>query len=374
MTISSKINFEKFWANDEIAHRENCFSKEAAQVALGIRMSDECVFSELSVDGKPWGITPREERIELNKRYNDLAEEIVGKRLLRENFPMPDEIFPSFKQIGEVFGGEYIYDGNTTWLEGSCKTIQELEKMLDNVDNMNIREFILPQNWDSEKRRIFERYGKKPSRFGGVRGPVTLATSIFGIENLLFLFYDEPELYKRFSQTIEKVILEYIDIFDKEAEVQPNAQGSFEFYDDDCNLLTPEMYEVFGYPVLKAVFDKRCPNENDNRFQHSDSAMGHLLEILSRLNLTGCNFGPTLTVSEIRAHMPKTRIDGQLAPFTFMRNNQDEIIAEVKRDCEMAKKDDLRGLNVFTAGSINDGSLLTSMRSVMYAIQEYGQY
>ena len=72
--------------------------------------------------------------------------------------------------------------------------------------------------------------------------------------------------------------------------------------------------------------------------------------------------------------MPKTRIDGQLAPFTFMRNNEDDIIAEVRRDCEAAKENDLRGLNLTTAGSINNGSLLTSMRVVMAAIQKYGRY
>ena len=92
------------------------------------------------------------------------------------------------------------------------------------------------------------------------------------------------------------------------------------------------------------------------------------------MNLTGCNFGPNITVSEIRKHMPRTRIDGQLAPFTFMRNNQEEIIAEVKRDCAMAKEGDLKGLNLTTAGSINNGSSLLSMRTVMYAIQNFGRY
>ena len=76
----------------------------------------------------------------------------------------------------------------------------------------------------------------------------------------------------------------------------------------------------------------------------------------------------------IRKYMPRTRIDGQLAPFTFMRNVEEDIIAEVKRDCEMAKEGDLRGLNLTTAGSINNGSLLTSMRVVMAAIQNFGRY
>jgi len=93
--------------------------------------------------------------------------------------------------------------------------------------------------------------------------------------------------------------------------------------------------------------------------------MGHLLPILANLNLTGCNFDPTLTVAEIRKHMPRTRIDGQLSTITFMSNDEEAIIAEVKRDCEMAKES--RGLNLTTAVSINNGILLTSMRAVVIA-------
>ena len=108
------LDLERFWENDTLAHAENCFSRTAPQVALGIRMSDECVFAELNEPGEPWGHTPRERRLELNRRYNDLAERIVGKRLLRETLPDPGRAFPAFRQIGEVFGGEYVFDGKTT--------------------------------------------------------------------------------------------------------------------------------------------------------------------------------------------------------------------------------------------------------------------
>jgi uroporphyrinogen decarboxylase len=102
--------------------------------------------------------------------------------------------------------------------------------------------------------------------------------------------------------------------------------------------------------------------------------MAHLLPVLARLDLTACNFGPTVLVDAIRKHMPHTRIDGCLAPFTFMRNRQDDIIGEVRRDCEMIKATGGKGLNLCTAGQINHGTSLESMRAVMYAIQKYGRY
>ena len=371
-----EFDLEQFWKDEEISHVDNCFSKNAKQVALGIRMSDECVFAELGEEGEPWGYTPPERRLELNKRYNEKALKIVGRKLLSEAPPPPpDSNFPATRQIGEVFGGEYVFDGKTTWLEGHLEDEAALEKKLDEIDRMDLRSFILPENWESEKKRIYETYGKKPGIFGGIRGPVTLATSVFGTEKLIYLIYDYPDLATRFSDTIAKVIIGYFDVFREEAGfTADNFPHGFSFNDDNCCLLNEELYESFGYPILKKVFEHCAPNPGDHRYQHSDSAMEHLLPILSQLNLTGCNFGPTVTVDKIRRHMKTTRIDGALAPFTLMSNNEEAIIAEVKRDCEQAKVDDIRGLNLSTAGSINNGSLLTSMRAVMAAIQNYGRY
>lgn len=366
-------DLDRFWADDELAHEDNCFSSKAPQVALGIRMSEECVFAELGEAGNPWGYIPRERRLELNRRYNDKAEKIVGRRLLPETLPEPDAVFPYIKRIGEVFEGKYIQNEVSEWLEGSASTPPELEKLLDRVDKLDLREFILPKDWESEKKRISEKYGIKPSPMRHIRGPVTLAMSIYGSENLIFLILDEPALAKRFSKTILKVITGIASIMDEEAGyTEANRPGGFSFADDNCCLLTPEMYEFFGYPVLDAIFSRWSDKPGDMRYQHSDSAMAHLLPILGRLNLTACNFGPTVLVNQIRKFMPRTRIDGCLAPFTFMNNDDESIIKEVKRDCEMAKE--FRGLNLSTAGSINNGSLLTSMRTVMYAIQNYGRY
>ncbi|MBE6930582.1 MAG: hypothetical protein E7463_09910 [Ruminococcaceae bacterium] len=371
------LDIEQFWKDEATAHEENCFSKNAKQVALGIYMSNECVFSELGEEGQQWGYTEPYRRLELNKRYNEKALRIVGRKLLREDpVPPADSIFPAFRQIGEVFGGKYVFDGQTTWLMSTLDGDEDaLEKKLDEIDRMDLRSFILPPNWESEKKRIYETYGLKPRTYGSVRGPVTLACSVFGTEDLIYLMYDSPELAKRFSDTIARVIIGYVDIMREEAGfTAENAPHGFSFNDDNCCLLNPELYEQFGYPILKKVFDHCSPNPDDTRYQHSDSAMEHLLPVLARLNLTGCNFGPTVTVDKIRKYMKTTRIDGCLAPFTFMRNDEEQIIAEVRRDCEQAKVDDIRGLNLSTAGSINDGSLLTSMRTVMAAIQNYGRY
>lgn len=369
------VDLDQFWKDDELAHRENCFYASAPQVALGIAMSEECVYAELGEPGKPWLEAPRARRLELNRRYNDRAEQIVGRRLLPEELPEPDSILPEVKGIHEVFGGSYVVQGESRWLKPSCATPSELEGVLDLAEKRlrNLREFILPPNWETEKKRIYETYGIRPGPMRSVRGPVTLAMSLYGVENLIYLMVDAQELAGRFSQAISDALYGIATLMDEESGCGTgNEPAGFWFSDDNCCMLTPRMYEFFAFPILGRMFRHFSPNPGDVRYQHSDSAMGHLLPVLSKLNLTGCNFGPTLTVSEIRAHMPRTRIDGQLAPFTFMGNDEKAIIAEVKRDCEMAKP--ARGLNLSTAGSVNNGSLLSSMRAVMHAIQNCGRY
>lgn len=372
------LDLEQFWRDDEAAHRDNCFSEEAPQVALGIRMSPECVFAELGVPGDPWNMDslPGRTLLQYYRAYNDRAERIVGRRLLPETLPPEDAAFPAVRRIGEIFGGRYrVLPQAGEWLSGDIETLAGLEKTLDRVDRLDIRSFMLPARWESEKKRIYEQYGVRPPQLRGIRGPVTLATSLMGEQNFIYLYYDARELFERFGRTIQRVIIEMGDVMDAEAYPDPaQAPPGFGFADDNCCLLTPEMYERFGYPILRGVFEHFSPGPGDVRYQHSDSAMGHLLPILGRLGLTGCNFGPTVMAEEIRKHLPAARIDGCLAPFTFMRNDPGEILAEVRRDCEGIRRTGTRGLNLTTAGSINNGSLLTSMRTVMEGILRYGRY
>ena len=120
------LDIAQFWKDDEKAHQENCFSKAAPQAALGIRMSNECVYAELGVEGHPWDPVDPVKQAELNKRYNDKAEKIVGKRLLQESFDTVH--FPYVKRIGEVFGSRYEYINHSEWLHRCAETPEELEE------------------------------------------------------------------------------------------------------------------------------------------------------------------------------------------------------------------------------------------------------
>ena len=368
------VDVERFWADDATAHADP-FAADCPQVALGIRMSWECVFDELGVpedrdhyrDDPEWALG-------LRKAYNDRAERIVGRRLLNESPPSSRPGYPPVKGLHDVFECRNEWHAGSWWLAQSARNEAELAALLDRVERRNedLRSFLLPEGWDAAKARLLPQ-GIKPRLYRGQRGPVTFATSVYGAENLIFLIVDNPGLACRFRDAILATMLNIARVLDEEAGYTPEtAPHGFGFADDNSCLLTPAMYELFGYPILQGIFERYSPHPEDRRYQHSDSAMAHILPILGRLNLTGTNFGPTVTVAEIREHLPHAVIDGQLAPFTFSRNEEENIVAELLRDFEQAR--DTKGLRFATAGSINNGSRLTGMRLIMSAIQHFGRY
>jgi len=369
------VDIERFWADQEVAAKDP-FGEDIPQVPLGVLMGGQCVFDELGVEEDTWRYDHDEEwQLELHKAYNARAEQIVGRRLVGESRGDPSRRYPGVKGLHDVFEARNEWHSGSWWLQQSARSEDELTALLSRVEDRlarGLRGFLLPENWDEEKARL-TALGVQPPLYRGQRGPVTFATSVYGVENFIFLLHDKPDLAVRFRDAILAAMLEIGRVLDEEAGYTPaTAPRGFGFCDDNCVLLTPPMYELFGYPILKGIFERYSPDPGDSRFQHSDSAMSHLLPLLGRVGLTGTNFGPTVTVSEIREHLPRAVIYGQLAPFTFSRNDEGRIVAEFLRDFAQAREK--RGLVFATAGSINNGSRLTGMRLIMSAIQHFGRY
>jgi uroporphyrinogen decarboxylase len=370
------VDLPRFWRDDEQAHRDP-FSRQIPQVPLGIRMSYETLFSEL---GYPLDLrrldTDYDFARSAARAYNDLAERIVGRRLLDEAQYDPAKRFPAVKSVGELFGCRSVWEGWSWWLMPAAGTPAELEAVLARVEKLDVRAAMFPPDWAARCRQIHETHGLRPRLGRALRGPVTLAMSIYGVENLIYLIVDQPDLAARFRDVLLKVVLAYYRTCDEVSGTERGpdgrpVRGGFWFADDNCAMLTAEMYAFFGQPILKAVFDEFASRPGDPRYQHSDSDMGHLLPLLAQTGLTRVNFGPNVRFRDIRAAMPRAVVEGTLAPFTFMGNDEAAIIGEVRRDLDEARES--LGLVVATAGSINDGSKLTSMRAVMHAIQYYGR-
>jgi uroporphyrinogen decarboxylase len=368
------VDLERFWADDATSQGKP-FSTDKPQVPLGIRMPATCVWEELDLPTPAWADTEvtnaYEVEAELRKRYNEKARRIIGRSVFPEDEPPPpDSRFPPVGGITEIFEAPTRHTGGAEWVMPAATTPGELEALLDRVERRDLRRCLFPENWEAEVRRIHETYGRRPHLGGSIRGPVTAAMSICGVENLIFLILDAPELAARFRDLLADRIIAMTRIF-YEVSGTPDRRG-FSFLDDNSAMLNPEMYAFFGQPILRRVFETFAPEPADLRYQHSDSAMAHLMPLLIEVGLNGANFGPTVSAAAIRRALPRCVIYGQLAPWTFARGTDAELAAEVRRDIEAVGDDG--GLVIATAGSINPGSRLSGLRAVMSTIQRCGRY
>lgn len=372
------LDIEQFWQDQQIANADP-FGTAIPQVPLGTLGTWECVFDELGEPQNWWRYLFEDEAgaLELRRRYNDKAEKIVGRRLLHETPSDPARHWPAIKELHDIFEAKNVWEGGPNgswWLKQSANTPTELAALLDRVEQRleSLRTFMLPENWETEKARLLA-LGCTVPRYRWQRGPCTFACSIYGVENVLFLYYDDPGLMRRFSDVLQRTILARARVLDEEAGFTPQqAPRGWGWADDNCCLFTPDMYDLFAMPIHRAVFGRYASGPKESRYQHSDSDMAHLLPLLGSLELTGANFGPTVTVRQIRDNLPRAVIDGQLAPFTFSRNEEANMVAEFLRDFAQTRAE--RGLRFATAGSVNNGSRLSGMRLLMAAIQRYGRY
>jgi uroporphyrinogen decarboxylase len=368
------LDVEAFW-NDQQCAMEDPWSSDCPQLPLKMVMSQECVFDELGIPEDWYRLYhDLDYKIENVHEYNNRAEKVVGRRLLSEERPNPEHAITGVKALHDIFEGENIWQNESYWLKEVAHSPDELSALLDRVDARlnHLRDFLLPADWEQQKTRVLNA-GGHISLYRGQRGPVTFATSIYGSENLIYLIMDDESLANRFRDLIIKAILERARILDEEAGYDvASAPHGWYWYDDNCCLLNAPMYSSFGLPVLKAVFDRYSPDSGDMRGQHSDSDMGHLLPLLSKLGMTSVNLGPNISVTEIREHLPNAIIDGQLAPFTLSRNDEISIVAECLRDFDMSREK--KGVMFATAGSINNGSRLSAMRLLMTTIQNVCRY
>ncbi|MEI8351939.1 MAG: hypothetical protein WCG36_06470, partial [bacterium] len=195
------------WVDQERARRDP-FGADIPQVPVGALWSGECVFDELGLPQDMWRFFHGDEAwaLDLSRRYNDLSEKIVGLRLLNETPSDKTHPWPKIKELHDIFEARNVWEGGATgswWLQQSANTPAELSALLDRVEARlaNLRDFLFPENWEEEKQRQ-KSLGRRIGVWRGQRGPCTFACSVFGAENLLMLYYDDPELMRRFSDLL----------------------------------------------------------------------------------------------------------------------------------------------------------------------------
>ena len=360
------LDLPRFWAENQ-ASTGHPFRTDKPRAPISLPVDDHWLLEEMEVPSTVRYYREAAYRAAVNRQCNDRCAAAIGRRPFAENVAPPGIL-----RIEEVLGAKTeLTEGGTPWLEPAVHTIEELRAHLDRLAALDDRQLRarMFRNGGLIERAQPNPDGSRPVQRGFSRGPATIATSVLGTTELMFWLLDYPAEVGRFFELLADILIRYQQIVAAERGV---CFRGYQVNDDNCALYSPALYEQFCLPAMRRIFDTFCPAPTDYRYQHSDSEMTHLLPILARLNFHGVNLGPTLPVEVIRAHLPRTEIHGQVAPFTLRNRPVAEIVAEVRRDFAGAGGDG--GLLVTTAGSIAAGTKFEAIRAFMWAVQEYCRY
>jgi uroporphyrinogen decarboxylase len=193
-------------------------------------------------------------------------------------------------------------------------------------------------------------------------------TSVLKPETLFYWIFDHPELVSRFRDLLAEKMVAFNAVL---RAFSHNDQPGWWITDDNCALFNRKYYRQYCFPVLKRVLEAMAPGKAQ-RYQHSDSSMGHLLDFQYELGIRSVNYGPEVDAAFIREKMPDAMINGQVPPFLLRNGSLKDIRQRVIADFK--KAGGTGGLNVTTAGSLAAGTSLGRVRWLMWVVQEECRY
>lgn len=355
--LTRDLDVNKFWEENQL-----CLDLSPASLRspLAFTPDDHWLFGFWDIHDTKRYYFDKAWRDELHRRTNLITQRTLGCRFFDE-----DTWQYSPKRIENLFGCEFTYtEDSTPWLTPVTDTPAVFDDLLDRAETTDLQVWALSDEyrseWESRKRQ-----GKDLPLLGsGSRGPATIMTSVLRPETFFLWSVDEPGLLARFSRILAEKMIEFNQLL---RAFSGNAEPGWSITDDNSALFNRRLYRQYCYPVLEKVLDTLAPGDA-LRYQHSDSAMGHLLELQRDLGITACNYGPTLTVALIRSVMPRVIVHGQVPPSLLRGGSPQAIRAKIRQDWEEAGEG--KDLLITTAGSTGAGTSLGRMRWMMKCVQE----
>jgi uroporphyrinogen decarboxylase len=361
MELTSNLDIQAFWEENRGCYD---FTTQKPRCALEFSPDDHWVFEFKQVPSTLRYYQDKAYRDALHREVNQVTRQYVGIDFFDE-----DSWQYTPKRIENLFGCEFEYhEGSTPWLVPVTSDPDEFSRILDRAERIDLKEWAFPEaflrEWEARKST-----GKELPLLGdGSRGPATIMSSVLNAETLFLWFFDHPDLMRRFRDILAEKMVE---LNTELRAFSGNDQPGWWITDDNSALFNPKFYAEYCVPVLERVLEAMAPADA-RRYQHSDSAMGHLLDYQYALGIRAVNYGPEVDAALIREKMPAAMILGHMPPFLLRNGSPDEIQARVREDFD--KAGGTGGLLVTTAGSLAAGTGVGRMRWLMQVVQDDCRY
>jgi len=361
MELTQSLDVDAFWEENARCH---AFTTDKPRCALGFSPDDHWIFEFMDVPSTLRYYQDTAYRNALHREVNAVTQEYVGRAFFNE-----DTWENEPRRIENLFDCYFTYhEGGTPWLTPGTDDPAEFAAILDKAETTDVRAWALPEAYLAEWEAR-QAAGKPLPKLGtGSRGPATIMTSVLNPETVFYWIYDHPDLMRRFRDILAEKMVAFNTVL---RDFSGNDAPGWWITDDNCTLFNKKLYHEYCFPVLQRVLEVMAPGDA-RRYQHSDSAMGHLLDMQYELGIRVVNYGPTVDAALIREKMPDAYICGQLPPMVLRNGSPEEIRQHVISDFQKAGA--TGGLEIATAGSLAAGTGIGRMRWLMQVVQEACRY
>jgi len=356
------LDVQAFWR--ENARCVERFSTNKPRVPVVFHLGEDWIKSVMNVYPHDRFYLDHDYQQTVRLACDRIAQERLGRRI----GPGIDLGSPMYASL---FGGRVVFPETAPpWIEPVIHDPRrDIPPLIDRMDKVDLLEQGLMPTWLERRERILQEYGVTINRGTGCHGSATMGAMLCGTTRFALFLYDYPDLMHTLMDCIARTMIRFMEICRKTFGLSMRGCA---IYNDDAALLSPKMYAEFGFPVEKAIYDRFCPDPEDDRYLHADSAMTHLLPALNELCIHRVNLGPTVDPLDIRREMPNTVVCGQVPPFVVRNGTPEEVVAAARKDIEAVGADG--GLVLTTAGSVNEGTPIINLLALMYATHQYGRY
>ena len=156
---------------------------------------------------------------------------------------------------------------------------------------------------------------------GQVMGPTTIASQIFGIENLIYLLIDEPEGLTRllsFTAQVTQTFAEALFTVGAHGVMinEPSASP---------NIFPKEVFQAFIHPVLKATFAELKRKYSGAIWLQIAGNSTTILPSIAELEMDLVTIDFPVNLSQALQALSHKTVCGNLNPLLFLKGKQDQM-------------------------------------------------
>jgi uroporphyrinogen-III decarboxylase len=203
---------------------------------------------------------------------------------------------------------------------------------------------VLQRYVDAERRLLPQGINIKMAT---ARGPLTVASWLLGVTDLMIAFKLEPEALSRLLETLTSMTIAWL-----RAQLDVlNAPEGILVLDDIVGMLSPKLFEQFARPYFTRVFGEF---EDLIKVYHNDTPCPHLIKPMATLGFDVFNFSHELDIAGVQSQMPGIVLMGNVPPRDVMALGTPEQVQAWAREC--IQKTSGCGLILSAGGGVSPGT------------------